>query len=82
MFKLIDFDFSGGSRFVFSNKYNLLDESCVTELEGDSAKAATLVKQFGLSYDINARHYSTISPHENTIIDMAEVIWTFWKVDE
>ena len=85
--KLKSFDFSGGERYTFAQKYDIRDGVCASlldddssDLDDDSADAAFCVKEFGLSYDINSRHYSTVIDGDQ-ITDMVEVTWEFWKTD-
>ena len=80
--KLKDFDFSNGERYVFSHTYDIQNEmdGGAEAIDSDSADAAACVKELGLSYDINARHYSTVIDGDQ-ITDMVEVSWYFWKTD-
>ena len=78
--KLKSFDFSGGERYTFAQKYDIRDGVCANLLGCDSEEAAFCVKKLGLSYDINSRHYSTVIDGDQ-ITDMVEVTWEFWKTD-
>ena len=76
--KLKDFDFSAGNNYIFSRTYDICEEDGETSLDKDSVDAADCVKELGLSYDINARHYSTVV-NGDRITDMVEVEWKFFK---
>ena len=76
--KLKDFDFSAGDNYTFSYTYNIREEDGLALLDQDSADAAASVDELGLSYDINARHYSTVIDGDH-ITDMVSVTWEFWK---
>ena len=79
--KLKDFDFSAnemGDTYTFTRTYDIREEDGLTSLDKDSADAAACVTELGLSYDINARHYSTVV-NGDRITDMVEVMWEFWK---
>ena len=76
--KLKDFDFSAGDNYTFSYTYNIREEDGLALLDQDSADAAARVDELGLSYDINARHYSTVIDGDH-ITDMVAVTWEFWK---
>lgn len=77
---LKDFDFNvgGGARYTFNCEYDLRGETGIQLLDNDSADASSCVKKLGLSYDINARHYSTVEDGDR-ITDMVSVEWTFWR---
>ena len=74
---LNEFDFCGED-YTFSRTYNIREESGMVLLDADSIDAASCVRELGLSYDINARHYSTVVDGDH-ITDMVEVAWRFWK---
>lgn len=76
--KLKDFDFSGGEYYIFTNKYNISEGNELELLDNDSDAAASCVKELGLSYEINSRHYSIVVDGDH-ITDMVEVGWEFWK---
>lgn len=76
--ELKEFDFSSGARYIYDCEYNLCDKYHVELLDSDSADAASCVESLGLSYDINARHYSTVIDGDR-ITDMVKVEWEFWK---
>ena len=76
--KLKDFDFSAGDNYTFTHTYDIREEDGLTSLDKDSADAAACVEELGLSYDINARHYSTVSDGDR-ITDMVAVTWEFFK---
>ena len=76
--KLKDFDFSAGDNYIFSRTYDIREEDGLTSLDKDSADAAACVTELGLSYDINARHYSTVIDGDR-ITDMVAVTWEFFK---
>ena len=77
--KLNEFDFSAGDNYTFSRTYDICEEDDLASLDKDSEDAAACVKELGLSYDINARHYSTVIDGDR-ITDMVEVTWEFWRV--
>ena len=76
--KLKDFDFSAGDNYIFSRTYDIREEDGLTSLDQDSADAAACVTELGLSYDIKARHYSTVIDGDR-ITDMVAVTWEFFK---
>ena len=76
--KLNEFDFSAGDNYTFSRTYDIREEDDLASLDQDSADAAACVLELGLSYDINARHYSTVIDGDH-ITDMVSVTWEFWK---
>ena len=75
---LNEFKFSDGERYVFVRNYDLRVPDRVDLLDRDSADAAWCVEKLCLSYDINARHYSTVVDGDH-ITDMVEIKWEFWK---
>jgi len=74
---LSEFDYSDGEKCKVNNKYDLRNEDDLASLDDDSADAASCVEKLCLSYDINARHYSTVVDGDR-ITDMVDVQWTFW----
>ncbi len=64
--------------YTFSYKYDIRSENDVDLLDMDSADAVSCVEKLNLSYDINARHYSTVV-NGDRITDMVEVTWKFWR---
>ena len=72
------FDFSDGEKYVFVSTYDLRNIDDADLLDNDSADAASCVGKFGLSHDINARHYSTVIDGDH-ITDMVDIKWEFWK---
>lgn len=74
---LNEFDFDGED-YLFGNSYDIREESGLAQLDQDSTDAADCVKELGLSYDINARHYSTVI-NGDQITDMVDISWRFWK---
>jgi len=75
--KLKEFDFVGED-YTFSYKYDIRTENDVELLDNDAADALSCVESLNLSYDINARHYSTVV-NGDRITDMVEVTWKFWR---
>ncbi len=73
--KQFDFD---GEDYHFSHTYDIREGGGLAQLDKDSADAADCVKELGLSYDINARHYSTVV-NGDSITDMVDVTWKFWR---
>ena len=76
--KLKDFNFNDGDNYTFTRTYDIREEDGLTSLDKDSEDAAACVKELGLSYDINSRHYSTVIDGDH-ITDMVSVTWEFWK---
>ena len=68
---------TNGDKVEFQRTYNLRVEDDVDQLDRDSVVAVEEVEKFDLSYDINARHYSTVTKGDK-IEDLVEVTWTFW----
>lgn len=75
---LKEFDFSDGAKYTFDCEYDLRNDDHIELLDNDSADASSCVEKLGLSYDINARHYSTVVDGDR-ITDMVSVEWVFWK---
>lgn len=75
---LNEFDFNDGVRYTFDAEYDLRNDDHIKSLDDDSADAASCVESLGLSYDINARHYSTVEDGDR-ITDWVRVEWEFYK---
>ncbi len=75
---LNEFDFSDGAKYTFDCEYDLCNDDHQILLDRDSAAAASCVESLGLSYDINARHYSTVIDGDR-LTEMVGVTWEFWK---
>jgi hypothetical protein len=75
---LLNFDFSGGADYTYQWQYDLRKEDDIQLLDGDSADAASVVKDRDLSYEIDAKHKSTVEDGDR-IVDWVSVTWRFWK---
>ncbi len=74
---LKSFDFSGGLELVHISEYDLTNEKNIQLLDNDSIDANTCVKDLGLSYTVDAKHYSTCIKGDHTN-NMVNVVWKFW----
>lgn len=74
---LLGFDFSDGAEYTYVMQYDLRKEG-IDKLDVDSVDAHSVVKDRGLSYDIDAKHKSTMEGG-NRVTDLVSVVWRFWK---
>jgi len=75
---LLSFDFSNGAEFNYVMQYDLRKEDDVQLLDNDSDDAHSVVLDRGLSYDIDAKHKSTVEGGDR-ITDWVCIKWRFWK---
>lgn len=58
--------------------YDLTVEEAYIQIERDSAAASQAVKDLGLDYTIDAKHYSKVKGGTE-IVNSVDILWKFWK---